>query len=257
MSGTHHFLTDARFGTSPIHRLDPRAKLVGFLGLTIVVVSTPPGALWAFALYAAVLLFLLGLSRLPLGFVLRRTLIIVPFVLTVAVFLPFLHEGAGGSSHLGGVRISNAGLLVLWNVAAKALFGVVSMIVLVSTTSFSELIAGLEGLHVPRIFTLIASFMYRYSFLFVEEYRRMRRAMEARSYRGRWLGDAPLLGHVLSSLFLRSYARGERVYVAMVSRGYDGSMTSTTRLGFRAADAVFLAVMVLVLGGVRVAVGLS
>jgi cobalt/nickel transport system permease protein len=257
VSGTHHFLTDARFGTSPVHQLDPRAKLVGFVGFTVVVVSTPANALWAFALYAAILLFLLGLSRLPLRYVARRALIVVPFVLVVAVFLPFLPAQSAGRISLGGLQVSGQGLLVLWNVTVKALLGVLSMIVLVSTTSFSELIAGMEGLHVPRIFTLIASFMYRYSFLFIEEYKRMRRAMESRNYRARWLGDAPMLGHVLSALFLRSYSRGERVYVAMVSRGYEGSMRSTTQLAFRTADAVFLVVMAALLLSVRLAVPLT
>lgn len=257
MSGTHHFLTDGHVGTSPVHRLDPRAKIIGFLGFTFVVVSTPPLALWAFALYAVTLVFLLGLSRLPLGFVLRRALVVVPFVLMVAVFLPFLHEGTAGSISLGGLRVSGDGLVVLWNVAAKAVLGVLSMIVLISTTSFPELIAGMEALRVPRIFTLITSFMYRYSFLLVEEYQRMRRAMESRNYRARWLGDVPMLGHVLSSLFLRSYDRAERVYVAMLSRGFEGSMRSTTALSFRTADVVFLGLMAATLAGIRLAVPLS
>ena len=178
---------------------------------------------------------------------------IVPFVLMVAIFLPFLHEGTAGSISLGGLRVSGDGLMVLWNVTAKALLGVLSTIVLVSTTSFPELIAGLEGLHVPRIFTLIASFMYRYSFLLAEEYQRMRRAMESRNYRARWLGDVPILGHALSALFLRSYDRAERVYVAMLSRGFDGSMRSTTVLRFGLADATFLVLLAAALGSIRLA----
>ncbi len=253
MSGAHHFLTDERFAHSPIHRLDPRAKIVGCVGFTIVVVSTPAQAAWAFVLYAAVLTFLFGLARLPLGYVLRRSLVVVPFVLMVAVFVPFFHSAGSGGYSLGGLRVSQSGLLVLWNVAAKGVLGVLSMILLASTTSFPELVSGLEGLKVPRLFTMILAFMYRYSFLLVEELQRMRRAMVARGYRARWLWQARILGNLASSLFLRSYARAERVYVAMVSRGFEGSMPVAARLDFSAADGVFLVGMVAVLTVIRVA----
>ena len=71
----------------------------------------------------------------------------------------------------------------------------------------------------------------------------MRRAMQARNYRGRWLWNANVIGSLISSLFLRSYTRGERVYVAMVSRGYDGTMPAAAPLRFQAMDAVFLGVL--------------
>jgi cobalt/nickel transport system permease protein len=251
VSGSHSFLGEGHTGTSPVHRLDPRAKIVGFLGLTVVVVSTPPRALWAFALYAALLAFFIGLARLPLGFVARRAGVVLPFALMAAVFLPFARHSGGVQYGLGPLNVSSQGLLVLWNVTVKATLGALSMIVLVSTTPFPRLIAGLEGLRVPRIFTLITSFMYRYSFLLVEEYRRMRRAMDARSYHGRWIWQSGVLGHMLGSLFLRSYQRAERVYVAMVSRGYEGTMGSSVSLDFRAADVVFLSGMLAVLLSTR------
>jgi cobalt/nickel transport system permease protein len=251
MSGTHHFLTERALGDSPIHLLDPRAKILGFLGITVVAVSTPATATWAFLLYGLVLFFLLGLSRLPPGFVLRRSLVVVPFVLLVALFLPFLQQG-GGSYNLGGLTVSGNGLLVLWNVTAKSLLGVISAVILVSTTSFPELMSGLDRLRVPRVFTLVASFMYRYVFLFSEEFLRMRRAMTARNYRGRWFVDAPVLAHLLSALFLRSYARGERVYVAMLSRGYEGVVSLAAPAAFRRADALFLGGLALSLAAIRI-----
>jgi cobalt/nickel transport system permease protein len=251
MTGTHHFLTDERFGGSPLHRLDARAKIVGFVGFTVVSVSTPASAVWAFVLYACLLLFLLGLSRLPLVFVLRRALVVLPFVLAVAVFVPFFDSAGPGGYNLGGVRVSEAGLLVLWNVTVKALLGVTSAVLLISTSSFPELMAGLEGLRVPRVFVLVASFMYRYAFLLTEEFQRMRRAMVSRNYQGRWFLDAPVIGQVVSSLFLRSYARGERVYVAMVSRGYDGSTRLSSPSAFSGADLLFLGGLAVALAAIR------
>lgn len=251
-AGITSFLTEARTGDSPVHRLDPRAKILGLIGFTVVVVTTPARAVWAFVLYAVIMLFLIGLARLPLGYVLKRALVVVPFVLVVAVFLPFFHTAGAGGYSLGGMRVTGEGLLVLWNVGAKAMLGVLSMIVLGSTTTFPQLVSGFEGLRVPRIFILIVSFMYRYTFVFVEELRRMQRAMASRNYRARWLWNVPTLGHMLGALFLRSYSRGERVYVAMLSRGYEGTVPVLGHSRFRVTDAVFPAALLAVVIVVRV-----
>lgn len=239
-TGAAPLLTEARTGGSLLHRLDARAKILGFIGFTVAVVTTPAGAVWAFVLYAAVLAFLIGLARLSLTYVLKRALVVMPFVLVVAIFLPFFHRAGAGGYSLGGMRVTGEGLLVLWNAGAKAVLGVLSMIVLGSTTTFTEMVSGFERLRAPRIFILIVSFMYRYSFVFVEELRRMQRAMVSRNYRARWLWNVPTLGHMLSALFLRSYSRGERVYVAMLSRGYEGTVRVFAGSRFGLAEAAFL-----------------
>jgi cobalt/nickel transport system permease protein len=113
------------------------------------------------------------------------------------------------------------------------------------------MVSGFERLKSPKIFVLIVSFMYRYSFVFADELRRMRRAMAARNYRARWLWNAPTLGYMLSALFLRSYSRGERVYVAMLSRGYEGTVRLMTGGRFRTTDALFLGALLLLVVSIR------
>lgn len=252
MSGTHHFLTDERYGGSVLHDLDPRVKIISMLSLPIVAVSTPAKSVWAFVAYGLILAACLGLSRLPLGYVARRSLVIVPFVLAVAVFLPFFHDAGPGGYNIGGVRISETGTLVLWNTMVKATIGVLSVIILASTTSFAEIISGLEGLRVPRVFTLILSFMYRYAFVLSEEFQRMRRAFMSRNGGVRNLWHADMLGPLLGSFFLRSYDRGERVHVAMTSRGYSGSMKVSAPHTADTADAVFLLTMAFLLLMIRI-----
>lgn len=251
-TGATPLLTQARTGAGLVHRLDARAKILGFIGFTVVVVTTPARAVWAFALYAVVLAFLIGLARLPLGYVLKRALVVVPFVLVVAIFLPFYHRAGAGGYSLGGIHVTGEGLLVLWNAGAKAVLGVISMIVLGSTTTFPEMVAGFERLRAPRIFILIVSFMYRYSFVFAEELRRMQRAMASRNFRARWMWNVPTLGHMLSALFLRSYSRGERVYVAMLSRGYEGTVRMSAATEFGGADAAFLGAILAAVIAIRV-----
>jgi len=245
------FLTETRSEKSPLHQLDARAKILGFIGFTVVVVTTPAVPMWPFALYAGILFFLIGVSRLSLNKVLRRALVVMPFILVVAIFLPFFHQAGGGGYSLGGIRVTGEGLLVLWNVGAKALLGVLSMIILSSTTSFAEMVSGFERLRTPKIFILIVTFMYRYSFVFADELRRMRRAMAARNYRARWLWNVPTLGYMLSALFLRSYSRGERVYVAMLSRGYEGTVRLVDTARFAALDVVFLSALLIVVVCIR------
>jgi cobalt/nickel transport system permease protein len=239
---------------SLLHQLDPRAKIVGFIGFTVVVVSTPARAVWAFAVYAAILAFLVGLSRLGAGYVLRRVLVVIPFVIVVAIFVPFFDRTGSGGYSLGMAHVTTSGLMVLWNAGAKAVLGVLSMILLASTTAFPDMLAGFQRLRVPKVFVLVVSFMYRYSFVFYEELRRMQRAMVSRNYRARWLWNVPTLGRVLGSLFLRSYNRGERVYVAMISRGYEGSVGLTSSAVFGWAESAFLGVLIAAAVAVRVAV---
>ena len=219
----HAFLDEYSGLRSPIHQLDPRAKLVGFAALIVVCVTTPPNLYAAFAVYLGLELALLWLSRLPLRHVARRMLIVLPFILVVAAFLPFFSRG-GGSYNLGPVRVSGHGLLVLWNVAAKSTVSVLAVILLSSTTPFPDLLRGMERLRVPRLLVALLSFTYRYIFVLVDEMQRMRRARDSRAWRGKWLWQSKVVGHMVAALFLRSYERGERVYAAMLARGYGGGM---------------------------------
>lgn len=223
-----------------IHRLDARAKIVMFFALVILTVSTPAKSYFAFAVYFAVLMLLLLLSRLPLGHVFKRSLVFVPFVLMVAIFIPFLKANeVGGGYNLVGLNMSKSGLLVLWNVVAKSYISIVSMIILSSSTSFKDLMRGFERLKVPSIFTAIAGFMYRYLFVVVDEAMRMRVARDSRNFSGKWIWDARVVAHMIGSLFVRSYERGERVYLAMVSRGYDGTMRGLEDTRLESRDMLF------------------
>ncbi len=237
--------------TGVLTGVDARAKILAFIGFTLVVVTTPPQPAWPFVAYALVLAFVAALGRVSPVRLARRALVVVPFVLMVAVFLPFWHRSGELAFTLGRLRVTHEGLLVLWNVGAKAILGVLSMILLTSLTTFAEMIEGFSRLRAPKVIVLTVTFMHRYASLFAEESRRMQRAMTSRNFRARWLADVPTIGHMLGSLFLRSYARGERVYVAMVSRGYDGSIPLEGEARFSASDGLFLGAMLTITLGIR------
>lgn len=230
--GAGHAHTLYRHGHSTVHHMGPEAKLAAAAVSVVAVATTPREAVWAFGVYAAVLAGVVAAAELPAGFVLRRLVVIVPFV-GVAVLIPFV---AGGDQlEVLGIELSREGLWGAWNVLAKASLGASVSILVAGTTEEARILKGLERLRVPTTLTLIAGFMLRYLVVIAEELRRARTAMLARGYVPRWLGDARPLASAAGVVFVRSYERGERVHAAMLSRGFTGTMPALdTRVASRA-----------------------
>src|SRR5450756_2355068 len=182
----HHDFID-RYGRleSPVHSLDPRAKIVALFALIIVCVITPPQEWWPFCIYAAVVVVIAAASRVPPRYLLTRVLVVLPFIVVVAVFVPFMHKGEP-SFDLGLFHVSREGLIILWGVTVKALISVACLILLSATTPFNDLMHGFERLHAPHFFTTTAAFMYRYIFVIIDEAERMGRARDSRNSHGRW-----------------------------------------------------------------------
>jgi cobalt/nickel transport system permease protein len=235
---------------SPIHRLDPRAKLLGFAGITLVAVTTPLHAWPAFAACILVLVAIATLARVSPGVIWSRARVVLPLVVFVAVFVPFVRGGE--QVQVGPFELSQAGLATFALVTAKATIGTLSAVLLGATTSFPDVLHGLERLRMPRLLVVIAAFMYRYLFVVAAEARRMRAALTARGYRPRHAIQAAALGRVITALFLRTYDRGERVYLAMLARGYAGAMPRLTALAFGRLDVAFVAGLAALLVSVRV-----
>jgi cobalt/nickel transport system permease protein len=241
--------------SSAVHRLDPRAKLIGLLAVTVVAVSAPVTRWPVYAACGATLVVVAATARVGPAVIWRRARAMLPLILFVAAFVPFFRHG-GTRWSLGPFTVSEAGLEVLGAVSAKATIGTISAVLLGATTSFPDVLRAMERLRVPRLFTLIAAFMYRYLFVIVGELQRMRTALIARAYRPRHMLQAGAVGRVATAMFLRSYRRGERVYLAMLARGYSGTMPATSALAFRRADALFLGAIAIGLIGVRILVEL-
>ncbi|MFI0355099.1 cobalt ECF transporter T component CbiQ [Actinomadura sp. 9N407] len=208
-------------GTSPVHRLPPQCKLVAHLAFVLVVVATPRERLWAFAAYAVLLAAVATVARIPYGLVLRRTMIEIPFV-AFAVLMPFV--ATGPRTEFLGLQLSENGLWGAWNILAKGTLGVIASVLLAASTEPRLLLLGIERLRMPQLITQIAAFMLRYGDVVTAEMRRMKTARAARGFEARGLRDAGVLARSIGALFLRSYERGERVHLAMVSRGYEGRM---------------------------------
>lgn len=213
-------------GHSPVHRAPAHLKVLALLGFMLVVVATPRQAYAVFAVEAAVLLGVVALSRVPLRYLLTRMVVEVPFVV-FAVLMPFIAHGS--RTEVMGVSVSEPGLVAGIALLVKGTIGVLASLTLAATTEPQDLLRGLQRLRAPDLVVQIMGFMIRYLDVVTSELGRMMTALRSRGCDPRSPRHWPVLARSLGALFIRSYERGERVHLAMLSRGYDGRLPQTEK----------------------------
>jgi cobalt/nickel transport system permease protein len=223
---THQWHDAYRHGSTPAHHLDPRSKLFAGLAFVGVVLFTRQWGLLQKAGYPALLLCALVLMKLPLGAVLKRTLSILPFALLMLL----------------SAVMSRLSLRHLAEALAKSLLSVTAMALVSMTTPFPDFLRALEQCRTPRILVLFLAFLYRYAAVLGRETVRVERGWSSRSFGRFWWLEWSRLGHVLAALLIRSYERAERVYAAMLSRGFSSRMPAMHLLHFGMGDFVFVTV---------------
>jgi cobalt/nickel transport system permease protein len=237
-----------------IHHLDPRAKLLAALAFIFSVLFIPQADWLLFGAYACLLVAVTLISTLSPRLILGRSLLALPFVLAA---VPVLFNRPGEAVFevpLFGWTATNDGIEALSSILLRSWLSVTAATILTATTEPDHILRSLRAFGVPRILVATISFMWRYVFVIGEEAQRLLRAREARSARpagktgGTWRWRAQVAGNMVGSLFLRSLARSERVYVAMLARGYNGELRSLERFRLRAGDFVFVAATLACLG---------
>jgi cobalt/nickel transport system permease protein len=223
-----------RAGDSPVHRLPPQVKILAAFITVLCVVATPRQEFWAFGAYLLLLGVVWVVAGVPVRWFAARALIEVPFVV-LAVVLPLV--GTGRRVDVLGVPLSVEGALAGWNILAKGTLGVLISLTLAATTSPRELLLGLQRLRMPSVLVTIATLMLRYAEIIVAEGRRMRIARISRGHDPRFLWQVSATARGIGSLFIRAYERGERVHLAMVSRGWTGTMPEVHGESIAAAPA--------------------
>jgi len=196
-------------------------KILALLGFVLLVVATPKDWFGAYAAYLLVIAAVVAVSGVPPTYILRRLVVEVPFVV-FALLIPFI--ATGPRTEMLGLSVSEPGLLAAWGLLAKGTLGVLASLTLAATTEPRLLLAGLERLHIPALLVQIMGFMVRYLDVVTDEMRRMRVARESRGFTARDVRHWPVIARSAGALFIRSYERGERVHLAMLSRGYTGTL---------------------------------
>lgn len=220
-------------GDNPLHRLDARLKVVMTIGLVAGIVLTPERAWPAYPLLWAIVGSLAAAGRLSVWALARKGSVALPFVLA-AVPLAFTTPGPAVAEILGA-HVSETGLLRVTAILLKSWLSVQAVALLIITTPFTDLLWALSALRVPATLIAVMGLMYRYLFVLSDEASRLLRARAARSAAipgrragGRVAWRAQVAGSMVGNLFLRSYERSERVYAAMLARGYAGQAWTPT-----------------------------
>jgi cobalt/nickel transport system permease protein len=227
---------------SPVHRFDPRLKLVLAVAAIVGIALLPSGSFVAFGIVWLVLVVASTVALLGPWRLTRSSWIVLPFVI---VALPLIFTRPGEvlvTFDIGplSLTITQEGVRDALSIVMKSWLSVQVALLLAYTTPFPTLIDALRSLRLPAIMVSIISFMYRYLAVIGEEAGRMNRARDARSASGSGRGGsiawrAQVAGSMVGSLFIRSYERSERVYAAMLARGFDGTLRGA--LLARPADA--------------------
>jgi cobalt/nickel transport system permease protein len=220
---------------TPIHRLDPRVKVVTAAVFLACVVSFDKYEVAALLPYAVFPVTLAGLGRVPLGYLGKRVLLVAPFAVLVGIFNPLLDREV--VMRLGSIGISG-GVLSFASILIRFALTIGTTIVLIAVTSFDGLCLGLQRLGVPRVFTLQLLILYRYIFVLADEGMRLVRARALRSFGRRGLGMR-VYGSLLGHMLLRTLDRARRIHAAMRCRGFTGEIRSARRLAMGRADLTF------------------
>jgi len=235
----HHYIDRFAYQDSPIHRLDPRAKILAVLAYSIVLISLPRYVVpspW----YAVFPFVLLMWGGIPLKFVAKHTLIVSPFIVCVVAFVPMFDSTP---MRLTDTIIVQGGWLAVVSILARFVLGMAALIALASTTRFPELLKALERLRVPSLLVTQLRFLYRYLFLLLDQAMHLRQARLVRDAgrgptRWRWRAGTGQIG----VLFIRTLEQAERTHLAMIARGYDGTIHLLKPLRWSNRDSVFLLV---------------
>lgn len=220
-------------GDSVVHRLPGHVKLVGLVTFVLLVVALPRDAHVARLVMLAVAVAVVVMTRVPLRHVAARLVVETPFVV-FALVLPFV--ATGPAMELGPFTVSRVGMQASVALLFTATTSVLMAVAFATTTSSRDLVRALQHLRIPDRLVQILAFMVRYLGVVGSQAQRMKVARESRAFRARSVGSWPVIATSAGALFIRSYERGERVHLAMMSRGYNGRMPVTDPLDADGAD---------------------
>lgn len=244
---THvHILDPYQEGNSLVHRLDPRIKLILTVTFIVAVTAVPHGAWLSLLLFLLAASTVTAASRISPFPILKRSMIAIPFALA-ALTVVFTSKGVPLLTFRlasWSLSVTDQGTVAFASILTKAWLALLMATLLSMTTTFPQLLFAMRALRLPRIIVSIISFMYRYIFVIADEALRSQRARKARSADphgkggGSLLWRAKILGGMIGYLFLRSYERSERIYAAMLSRGFDGTIRTMRAEGLRASEVM-------------------
>ncbi len=236
-----------------LQAINPLVKLAVILFLIVFSLFVP--SLSYLALMCIIPLTLALVSRVPLKAFLRRTALIPLFAAIISLPVLFLTAGApilNANLGLFNVVVTVDGLQRFLTFTVRVWFCVASLTLLILSTGFNNFLKLLATIRVPSILIQMFSLTYRYLFVSIHEVQKVLMAKEARTYLNRRRISLESLKHsgaLIATIFIRTYERSERVYMAMKSRGFTIDNTSKASLPrLHTIDVLFAASTTVILG---------
>ncbi len=230
---------------SPVQRWDPRFKIasLGALALAIAMIQTVPVAFLALVLAIAIML----VSALPLHFIRHGLSFVLFFLIPFFLIMPLTYPGEA-SFHFLGMPFSWDGLRLATLIFVKAIAIVLTTFVIFGSSRFDISMISLQSLKCPTVVVQMLLFTYRYTFVFLEEMRRMQTSMRARGFVPKSdRNTMKVYGNFVGTLLVRSFERTERVYKAMLSKGYQGEFHTLVTFVSNGHDYAKAAVVVVLI----------
>ncbi|MCM1150557.1 MAG: cobalt ECF transporter T component CbiQ [Alistipes sp.] len=226
------------WGTTPLHRLDARAKLLVTAIYLATMLSVPLSRLSEILLYALFPILTASMGGLRPGALLRKSLAVVPFAALIGIF-NILYDRTP-VFRIGPLTVTD-GWIAFLSIVLRGLLSVEALLVLIGTTGFYGICRGMQRLGVPRFLTVQLLFVHRYLYVLIEEAIRMRQAREARSFDRRTL-PLPLWGTLVGQLLIRACDRAEQIHRAMLARGFAGRIPDCTvaRTHWRRQETIYV-----------------
>lgn len=217
----HHSFID-RYSDlkSPIHAWDARLKAITCIILIICIVSLPAGRFVALLTYTAILLACWFSSGIPGGFLLKRLMLILPFVVVMTISIVWSNVHTHGANRFS----------IFIFIIIRASAAITALTLLMSTTPFPNFLAALCWLRLPKVILSLMSFLYNFVYIIVDEFERLGMGRKSRDFGSglvlAWRSRAWMVGTFL----IRAFERSERVYQSMLARGYEGKILTSTRM---------------------------
>lgn len=201
-------------------RLDPRVKMMCVFSLIGAVAFTPVHLYWKYLVYVLLIILLGIISRVSLKYYLARFVIFIPLLIFLGVMLLVFSEKEWPQK-----------MLIFYNLWVKTLLTFCCFGILTLTVQFQHIIKSLDSMRLPKMLTSILTFAYHYVFLFKREAARYLQARKSRSFgkpinksikwNWRWQQQKLKSAMIIIPLLLfRVLEQSQRIYVAMISRGY-------------------------------------
>jgi len=236
----HEFIDHHRSGTSLVHLADPRLKLIILISYVLTVVIIPDKYLGSYGLLAAIPLLMALVSGVSLWHYFQKLSKLYPMIFFATFILPFIPDEGVPVYSLGWIHLYRTGLdnFVLINI--KSVLVIFMSIILTTTTDFNLLLKALEKLWIPQIVIIVLAFMYRYIFLLIDEAERNFLAYQSRHIKLSLANKLKTLVKQVVVIFLRTFERGERVYLAMEARDFNGRIFTLGQLHWQLRDSIIL-----------------